>query len=65
MDCYVLTNMILGIATIITESYMNRQYKHSNQSINISINVVTKLKLSCRNTEVSSSITLVKSRTVQ
>jgi hypothetical protein len=56
--------MILGIATIITASYMNRQYNHSKQSVNQS-EWVTKLKLSCGNTAASSSITLVKSQTVQ
>lgn len=51
--------MTLGIAIIITVSYIS-QYPAQQ-----SINVVTKLKLSCGNTAVSSSITLVKSKTVQ
>jgi hypothetical protein len=33
MDCYVLTNRILGIATINIASYMNSQYQ-AQQSIN-------------------------------
>jgi hypothetical protein len=41
------------------------QSVQGQQSINKSINVVTKLKLGCGNTAVSSSITLVKSQTVQ